>query len=480
MWHKKSMDSKSTKVKRHLRLGKVVASHDRIIKTNNTKIQQPHSPDVSSLMSLGQMQETGEKIKVVIDRNGKKIDLSKSWKIYGADLSGYDLRNLAWDSIEVLHDANLSGAILDGVDIQGKFERCNFNGASMKNVKIGGDTDFSDSTFEGANFEGTEFGEANESFLGFKYCFLDNARFSKNKMIKVSFENCTLKGAKWENVNLTNVNIFSSDMTSMELNGVIASGATMSRVNLARSSIVDSYFKESAFSFESTKKIKKLFRTIIEDTQDAAGLQIRDSDFISCEFRKNDFSETSLHNVSFDNSSLRSVKLTGAQMEGTISFEGSWMESVRGANQDYSNANFRNTQFADNEGRSDMSGSNFSGANFTGAIIGNTNVKRSNWAGADTSDLQIFPDATSVAVLSAPDRPVQDQSNNSYEHYSFEEVAKDKGYSDKQIEFLVLSGVIEVRNNHSKLKENKNIHPDHHHIPVWSVQNLPDVKPETV
>lgn len=62
-----------------------------------------------------------------------------------------------------------------------------------------------------------------------------------------------------------------------------------------------------------------------------------------------------------------------------------------------------------------------------------------------------------------------------YNKYSLEEALEKSGLSKKRFEFLVLSGVIEVRDNETLSKVKSSFDVDKHHVPPWVYQNLDGV-----
>lgn len=62
-----------------------------------------------------------------------------------------------------------------------------------------------------------------------------------------------------------------------------------------------------------------------------------------------------------------------------------------------------------------------------------------------------------------------------YKKYSFDEAIEKSGITEKQFEFLVLSGSVEVYDNFGSRVES-NFDPNSHHLPQWEIQSLKNIK----
>jgi hypothetical protein len=103
---------------------------------------------------------------------------------------------------------------------------------------------------------------------------------------------------------------------------------------------------------------------------------------------------------------------------------------------------------------SDLSGSNFSETTITGCEIYESDLTSSRWGEAKVDMAYI--------------RAVGD----AYDQHSLYDAQVQLGLTEKQFEFLVLSGAIEVRDNMSKGKVSSNFNTKEHHVPAWVLENL--------
>lgn len=154
--------------------------------------------------------------------------------------------------------------------------------------------------------------------------------------------------------------------------------------------------------------------------------------------------------LNFNNADLRGANLSGAKlnwnsMDGAI-FSTMCNTDLRGAN----------LEGADLQAIARVEGTSFEGANIT-----NTHLPK-NLRGAHFSREQlklIYPNLHKYV----------------YDQVSFSDALKELDITEKQFEFLVVSGVVEVRSNDTKEKIVNNFDPDAHHVPKWEIETLKHV-----
>lgn len=96
------------------------------------------------------------------------------------------------------------------------------------------------------------------------------------------------------------------------------------------------------------------------------------------------------------------------------------------------------------------------GANFEGAFI--EDLRRKNIALWDEQLMSL-----SSHLL---------ESCRKYDRISFADAVKEVGASEKQFEFFVVSGALEVRDNVTCLRVEKDFDPEKHHVTRWHIAKL--------
>lgn len=157
------------------------------------------------------------------------------------------------------------------------------------------------------------------------------------------------------------------------------------------------------------------------------------------DLREADFSNTKF----FAPATFRSALLQGANFSNIDTRE---MDFV---NSDLRNANFENAVIH----RSSFRNAQIDGANFKNAKIQNT--RKINIDLSDDQLLSLHPDSFN---------PSSTRDLIIYDQISFEDAIETLGLTEKQFEFLVTSGGLQVRSNETQEVVDKNFSPKNHHI----------------
>lgn len=170
------------------------------------------------------------------------------------------------------------------------------------------------------------------------------------------------------------------------------------------------------------------------------GRDLSDTDFKAsgADLRGADFSGSAFWTGSF-----RASIMTGANFQGVST------EDVDFSKADLRNANFKKANLA----QSSFSRAYLTGASFDGAII--YDLRRAN---INLSDEQMM----SLDPLSFERCRVYDQ-------ITFDSAVEDLGIPEKQFEFLVLSGALEVRDNETCKPVTSDFDPGKHHVTRWDL-----------
>lgn len=192
---------------------------------------------------------------------------------------------------------------------------------------------------------------------------------------------------------------------------------------------------------------------------DLPGINMEGANLVGAHFHSANFAGGNLRNTVWQHCCLGRFNFEDADLEGAdfkssnlFNFgnlipEGDLHGSFRGAN--LHNVNFTNSDLT----KCDLTGCDLRSANLEKAKL------PQNLSGIVITDNQF-------ENLSQPeDKPWKYQ----YEQISFENAAKMIGLSENQLEFLVISGGVKVRDNKKGRRVTSDFDPDLHHIPIWEI-----------
>lgn len=155
-----------------------------------------------------------------------------------------------------------------------------------------------------------------------------------------------------------------------------------------------------------------------------------------------------LQGANFEETKFDKVFLDGADLRGT-----KWRGALFMRESSMNNVDLRGADLS-----GDMTKVDLSGANLEGVDLSRTHMP-ADLRGIDLSDEQI----KQIENVSG------DMSAHIYNKMSFEQAIEELGIEEKQFEFLVVSGVIEVRDNRTRKIVRAGYDPELHHVPFWSL-----------
>lgn len=397
---------KKVSVKPHLRKGKLVAGHARMISDASNISPQgsvASRPDLKNVV-LGLETSSG----VVFDNhqfNKQGLDQKKLFEhcvfrdcsFTSTDLTGRKFVDCDFDNC-VFVDADLSDATLDGclftqVDFENteygvrwmatKFDDCRFDGGSMKTIVL------EDGSFNKCSFN--TFGFWGQS----------------------SFERAKFTGSEFRE-------------------------ATIGYVNL----------KDSVFD----------------------GCSIKDTWFNKIgKFIRQDYGASVLDKTSATNIVFRGGELTGCTFEAS-NLMGMAMEGVRWDDCEFKKCNAQKSTFERVAGTgalfhdSFLQGTKFDHFTMKDITFHLCQLRETSWANTNM-DCHFIGEAEEQQYLGENYVPA-------YTQFHFDDALTEAKISRRQFEFLVLSGVIEVRDNVTLEKVTSGFDPDYHHVPPWCFANL--------
>jgi uncharacterized protein YjbI with pentapeptide repeats len=239
----------------------------------------------------------------------------------------------------------------------------------------------------------------------------------------------------------------------------------------------DRYYREPLVRkkiFEGVAALRTRFARV-KGRFNLKGVTLNGSVFSKSSFEDLSLSGMSISETTFDKCGFLFSSLSKANVAGS-SFTESIFDGVNARGLRAKGSDFSGVFFGSNENACDFSNSDFSDSNFSGAQIGNSKVKGSNWKGAETQTLEVFRfNDNPLTTASGQSGDIPSLKKTSYEHYSLSDAAKKMGIADNAFEFLVLSKAIDVRHNLTKHRVEKDFDVSLNHIPVWQMQNLPQV-----
>lgn len=351
--------------------------------------------------------------------------------LYDVDFSGCDLRFAKFEGSE-LNGVNLSGALIAGASLEG----------SLAYGLIGDELDL-----DGVNMAGA------------------SIRFDK-KATKCVIKN--LDKAQMP-AHLESVDLSGEDLRSVEFRGTVMESCDMSDCNFAGSFLDSSKFKFCRLAnadFTGTKLMSSRWEGVT-----APGIILRDADLSRSSFSYGSFSGADMRGATLGFSTLVEINFTGANFEGST-FGNPRRATIQKC--DFSKANFskadvRGVDFADRptdvwpEEVYHVDGSSTEGSDLTGV----------NWDGALT-DGMVLGRVKNVQFYDSDGESVNEDdvwSEAVFDKYGFSEAVEAIGVSESQFEFLVLSGVIEVRDYTNHKKVTSGFDPKEDYVPAWAVQN---------
>lgn len=160
--------------------------------------------------------------------------------------------------------------------------------------------------------------------------------------------------------------------------------------------------------------------------------------------------------VSWSGAVLRNSNFEGANLEGANLIRADAQKSV------FRQANLRHAMLCE----ANLNGCDLSGADLSGANLASTSLLGVNWQGVKMNNV--------VLALKNEKRGTIERAE--YDQHSFYVAAEKFGLTENQMEFLISSKGVEVRDNEDLSIVTEDFDPHEHHIPPWVFQNWIPVK----
>lgn len=116
------------------------------------------------------------------------------------------------------------------------------------------------------------------------------------------------------------------------------------------------------------------------------------------------------------------------------------------------------------------------GADLREVDLTKADLSGANLEGVDLSRTRMPFDLREISLTSEQVKQIElvsgDMRKHSYRSMGFERLIKELEVSEKEFEYLVLSRVIEVRDNDTGKIVDSNFDPELHHVPFWSVEKV--------
>lgn len=408
-------DKRKIGVVGHLRGGKAVQPHNRLIEGKQDTVDLSSKEKTESLVNLAADETIATNL------------VARNIKYTGSSASGQQVPALVLSGkLEYVRYENcaFSGVDFNETDFRGvEFSNCTFEHCKVVKPQM------SDSLFEGCvfrdvNFWGDKYAAQVWRNTRFEDCQFGAGDFASVSMESGGFTNCTLQDVMFKDgTNLEHVTIADSKLKD---------------VGFVFSNLPGSSFERCDFDNLSMRRMGNGSLDHPKPSREPAegmNLKIRD-----CHFTRGDFRH----------SNLICAEVTDC------TFERTYFEKVEA----------RQANFSGSQGRLSFARCNLRQADFTGIDLNvtfqQTPVHEATWNNSSID----------FRLLGAHEYA---QFEPFYENYSFEEAIQQNtanGLTDRRFEFMVLSGIVEVRDNSTMKKVTSGFDPDKHHIPPWAYEKL--------
>lgn len=191
------------------------------------------------------------------------------------------------------------------------------------------------------------------------------------------------------------------------------------------------------------------------------------------DFHRSDNVKFKMTTYFFPGADLSGTSIKGLVVLPEVNLEGADMSSCEFKHCDLSGANLR--------------GANLSyarlGGNFKGAILKDANLESAtlwgdltdvDFTGANLTNARVPLDLEGLDLTDSQVESFiysnQHPEEFKYRKFSFEEAIKELDISESEFEYLVISGVINVRDNVSNELIEEGFDPERHHVPSWVIR----------
>lgn len=273
-----------------------------------------------------------------------------------------------------------------------------------------------------------------------KNCSFNNTLLKNIDLSGIKFSNCRFQETKLLDVNLSNSTFEECTFDQFKFKYCLLESTRFEKCTFKSSTFRDSQLTDTQFDSCS-------FKTAEITGSEADQPSVIRTSFTDCEandllVEALDIEAIKFHKCSMD-IALSSIYVNGLEMEGCEVKKMSVFGSIL-RNSKISLSNFRETSWIETEiSRAHFSKSTIQKGSFRASSILKSEFDRVN-----------FPNFQMDGVV--------------YQQFSFQEAKEKLGVTDRQFEFLVLSGVVEVRDNDTKKVVHGGFDPQKHHVPPWS------------
>lgn len=425
--------------------GKAVSSHVRKIDSK----QNPSSANskITSTKELIKNSTSVEDLLAEVAANrvqGKEFYLL-GYDLTGMNLEGADLRGCVFTQSTIVNKTNFNKSDLQGV----RFENCNI----------------SNSSFNGAFLLRSEFVGSQVRNCSFRESELDRVQVQRSSFVHSDFTD-----SRWEEAEIGLTKFSNIIAQKMGASGSSWIDVEMNEIYLEQCDFNDSDFRRVTMKNVDmvSGKLNEAKLTVVKmDKCDLSGVE---AGLLVCE-------DSVIRNTKMDNMELidggfmvsKIFKCSGASAK----FNSTYFKGTSIKNSDLSKASFSKTEIDD----SLISGCNLTETSWEGVFIShskieNSDCSRSIWENAHLPQSILRNIIWRHAVLSEPDFSYHVAQNAQYDKWSFEDLTSSSGLTEKQFEFLVLSGAIEVRDNDNLTVVRAGFNSKKHHVPDWAAQNF--------
>lgn len=345
-----------------------------------------------------------------------------------------------------------------------------------------GQTSLSDINFSGADLRGAIFTDSVIADVNFSGAQLEGAVFTRSQMVNVIADEVDLKNVNLEHASLS----FDSDVKKpiirnlemcemtrtflswVDLSGqdlrnlnVGLGGAKFHDVNFSECNMEGANLSHAAFkncdlsrcNLQDAHVEYVLFTGVTGVALKASGANFNSSMFMGdCTMSFSDFSGSKFAVREADGTSFEGCNFSNATMRATWS------------------PHFRLCNFADsNFSGCDLGESNFSisgHTNYSGRKILTCFLSGIDWQNTNTKNIMLGEETV------FKEKVYHYTPECFFEKYTLREACEKLNLSDKQFEFMVLSGALEVREEITNHIVRSGFDPDSHYVPVWAMQNF--------
>lgn len=415
LWHNIAM-SKKTNVVFHWRKGRPVRAHERSVSSENTQNQKTH-PLAKNLSTAVRDIAEEEILEGEIFTN-KMFTSPNTFSIRGGK---------KYRRVERCHFRQI---YFEGVDLSNiEFVDCTFENNTFQDVNLN-DTNFKNCQFVKTDFVGRrESGEKEWEHYPF---------FAENK--NTVFENC---------------NFSSSQMKLIQLFSPLFSECKADGFEMVAVKIFEGEFRKCQFQKLDLKYVDLFGANFNECSIKGATLYRLNENVLSNSEVPSLAGGSLSHPLQITRSSLEKVVATESSLNDAQILESQIDQS------EFKSVNMFNVVWQESQvGESHFRSCGMNDSKFYNSSFGQVTFESSHFWGSEWNESRFSCDFVGYAQLP------------SYGRYSLGDALKESGLTEKQFEFLVLSGGIEVRDNVTMKKISSGFDQEKHHVPPWTFSNL--------